>query len=403
MRKRIYSIASSWFATTVHKSRDSWATKRREASALLQPYFYFVMSIRFNQFLLSLSAGVFFLVSASSHAAGFDCSKAASATEQAICADGKLSKLDSDLSVAWKNASDVTIDPLALNSSQLKWLKIRDACGVETSCLSSRYKERLDLLSSNLSAVDVDHAGNRLEALVTEAPQIPPGTEEKRCTVDKRLCVRIVHDGDDSRASIQIDSAGASLSTYRFLLSDIPDDSRNINVTLWPRLLRLADGSGSVVVGVRVNFSTSYSGGGGSASELRLFEIRRDGSSVHEREVLSIPIEGSLMIRACFTARDERRRLGACHDEYRYTTVLGIDHTVKSGFPRLLYATRATSFPGKVSRGKDSLEGPPLRRRDLITALDKKCTYKRIFDFDRSAGVYIPDRPLPDCGDYTVP
>jgi uncharacterized protein len=361
------------------------------------------MSLRLNQLLSLLSAGALLLVSPSGHAASFDCAKANSVTEKAICADGKLSKLDSDLSVTWKNASDVAIDPAAMKSSQLQWLKFRDACGADTSCLSARYHERLAALVSAQSAVEADQAGNRLEALMEKTPGKSIDAEGKRCTADKRLCAQIVHEDADSPPLIQIDSAGANPSTFRFALSDIPDAPRDINVTLWPRVLRLADDNGAILVGVEVNFSTAYSGGGGSASELRLFEVGRDRSTFHAHEVLSVPIAGSLLIRACFTEQDMRHRLGACHDEYEFNAMLGLDQAVKSGFPRLVYQTRATSFPGKVSRDKDSLDGPPLHKRDLVTAVDQQCTYKRIFHFEANPGAYMPDHPLPDCSNYTVP
>ena len=353
------------------------------------------MSLRLNQLLSLLSAGALLLVSPSGHAASFDCAKANSVTEKAICADGKLSKLDSDLSVTWKNASDVAIDPAAMKSSQLQWLKLRDACGADISCLSARYNERLAALVSTQ-----DQAGNRLEALMETNPGKSTDAEGKRCTADKRLCAQIVHEDADSPPLIQIDSTGANPSTYRFALSDIPDATR---VTLWPRVLRLADYNGAILVGVEVNFSTSYSGGGGSASELRLFEVGRNRSTFHAHEVLSVPIAGSLLIRACFTEQDMRHRLGACHDEYEFNAMLGLDQAVKSGFPRLVYQTRATSFPGKVSRDKDSLDGPPLHKRDLVTAVDQQCTYKRTFHFEANAGAYMPDHPLPDCSNYTVP
>ena len=95
-----------------------------------------------------------------------------------------------------------------------------------------------------------------------------------------------------------------------------------------------------------------------------------------------------------------RDRLGACSDGYSFSATLGLDRTVKSGFPRLVYQTQATSFPGKVSRDRDSTTMPPLRKQDLVTAEDPQCTYKRTFQFKKTTGVYVPDKPLPDCSNY---
>ena len=50
-----------------------------------------------------------------------------------------------------------------------------------------------------------------------------------------------------------------------------------------------------------------------------------------------------------------------------------------------------------------SPQRPPLRERDLVTAVDHRCTYKRIFEFDAGQRVYTPHHSLPDCSDYTVP
>jgi hypothetical protein len=34
--------------------------------------------------------------------------------------------------------------------------------------------------------------------------------------------------------------------------------------------------------------------------------------------------------------------------------------------------------------------------------VDPLCSYRRSFTFDAAAGRYVPDAPLPDCGDYLV-
>ncbi|WP_150622260.1 lysozyme inhibitor LprI family protein [Pandoraea horticolens] len=95
-----------------------------------------------------MSVVVSLLAPLASHAASFDCTKAASATEKAICADAKLSKLDSDLAVVWKRVSRASSTP-SLVASQLQWLKRRDTCGADVACLSTRYNERLAALADN--------------------------------------------------------------------------------------------------------------------------------------------------------------------------------------------------------------------------------------------------------------
>ena len=88
------------------------------------------------------------------HAAGFDCTKAASPTEKAICADPGLSSLDGQLAAAWKKALAKGGDTAALKAAQLQWLKQRDRCGTDASCIGDRYRERLASLNGASLAAD---------------------------------------------------------------------------------------------------------------------------------------------------------------------------------------------------------------------------------------------------------
>ncbi|WP_354164501.1 lysozyme inhibitor LprI family protein [Burkholderia sp. 567] len=88
------------------------------------------------------------------HAAGFDCTKAASPTEKAICADPALSSLDGQLAAAWKKALAKGGDTAALKAAQLQWLKQRDRCGAGVLCVGDRYRERLASLNGAPLAAD---------------------------------------------------------------------------------------------------------------------------------------------------------------------------------------------------------------------------------------------------------
>jgi len=63
-----------------------------------------------------------------SSAAGFDCAKAASPVEHAICASPELSLLDGDLAAAYAAALGVVDDPSQLRTEQRAWLAKRDGC-----------------------------------------------------------------------------------------------------------------------------------------------------------------------------------------------------------------------------------------------------------------------------------
>lgn len=88
------------------------------------------------------------------HAAGFDCRKAASAAEKAICADATLSKMDDDLAGAWQKARATATDPTALMQQQRDWLALRNACGANKECLRSSYRLRLQALQNAASTGD---------------------------------------------------------------------------------------------------------------------------------------------------------------------------------------------------------------------------------------------------------
>lgn len=165
---------------------------------------------------------------------------------------------------------------------------------------------------------------------------------------------------------------------------------------LWPMLIYF---EGGILAGVETSVQAMYSGGGGSAITLHLIAFLPGQPPF---EVLDVPEKASVMIRACFSERDEKKRAGACHDEYIFDATIAPAGT-SDGMPVLRYRSKATSFPGHVSRSKDSLAGRPLRKRDIVTVIDSKCSYQRWYRFDPKARSYIPDVPPPDCSDYTEP
>lgn len=80
------------------------------------------------------------------HAASFDCAKASTAVEGSICANTTLSELDDQLSDAYKKARAVSSDLASLQKEQLAWIKNRNACGANVSCLTQSYKLRIETL-----------------------------------------------------------------------------------------------------------------------------------------------------------------------------------------------------------------------------------------------------------------
>jgi hypothetical protein len=234
-------------------------------------------------------------------------------------------------------------------------------------------------------------SGGRLLPLISGSAE--PG---ESCTSDRRWCVLLAEPDEDGvvRPVVRTaDEGGADPQPP-------PDESSEESHAIWPALVTLEDGS--FLAGVETRTGTSYSGGGGSATELRLFHVSPDGTAGIE-PVFNAPLQASLMIRACFSERDMRRRRGACHDEYSFSgRGAGCDPHA-AGRPILTYTTEAWAFPRGVARSGDSTQMRALRQGDLVRQRDAACSFTRSFRFDAKAGAYRPDMPLPECSDYTIP
>ncbi|MDO9608212.1 MAG: hypothetical protein Q7J26_06775 [Brevundimonas sp.] len=218
--------------------------------------------------------------------------------------------------------------------------------------------------------------------------------DDRTCTADGAWCVSLVQEMREGEVVVTpVVRAAGEAAGGEIEAGEVE------TYQPWTGLVRLADGG--FLAGVEAGARSMYSGGGGQASELRLYRLTAAGEP-GAAPVLTVPIRGALMIRACFSEADMKQRAGACHDEY------GFDATLKTAggsdaLPMLDYETVATAFPRGVSRSADSLEKAPLTKADLFAERDPNCSYQRRFVFDAAAGVYQPDRPLPDCSDYTVP
>jgi glucose/arabinose dehydrogenase/uncharacterized protein len=96
--------------------------------------------------LLALLALAAALSVESAAAASFDCAKAATPTEKAICADPILSRLDEQLDDAYRVAQKRASSRTALRDAQRQWLSTRrDVCR-DAACLRAAYQARIDAL-----------------------------------------------------------------------------------------------------------------------------------------------------------------------------------------------------------------------------------------------------------------
>lgn len=91
------------------------------------------------------AALVLFVLPSLAAAAGFDCSKAASAVERRLCADPTLSRMDHEMSEAYAHLLATTQDADAWKADQRAWLAERNRCH-DDSCLRYEYSERTTVL-----------------------------------------------------------------------------------------------------------------------------------------------------------------------------------------------------------------------------------------------------------------
>ena len=88
-------------------------------------------------------------------AASFNCQKAGNFIEHTICNDTKLSKMDDDLAVLYKNAMKNTKNKELLKQQQFSWIEERNSCQ-NVECLQNSYSKRISQLNSSPNSI----AGN---------------------------------------------------------------------------------------------------------------------------------------------------------------------------------------------------------------------------------------------------
>lgn len=101
---------------------------------------------------LILTAALTVIGGGSSFAASFDCGKASTLVEKAICSDERLSNLDNELGRAYKTALQNSTAPADLKTEQKNWIAQRNRC-TDMTCLASAYQTRLAALSAPQQAV----------------------------------------------------------------------------------------------------------------------------------------------------------------------------------------------------------------------------------------------------------
>jgi uncharacterized protein len=88
------------------------------------------------------------LLANTAQAVSFDCQKAKTFTEKAICQNPELSALDDELDGLYQAEAAKSKNLKALKKQEDKWMKERDACQTEV-CVKKAYQKRIIDLSPN--------------------------------------------------------------------------------------------------------------------------------------------------------------------------------------------------------------------------------------------------------------
>lgn len=109
-----------------------------------------------------------------SYAAGFECTKAKTDSEKAICNTPSLSNLDEILVLSFHKATAGSADAKALKTAQQGWLKSRDTCAGNIDCLTKSYTSRLDELINLVAKTPDSDSAASTPAIKIETPITPP-------------------------------------------------------------------------------------------------------------------------------------------------------------------------------------------------------------------------------------
>jgi hypothetical protein len=284
------------------------------------------------------------------------------------------------------------------------------------------------------SALPASALPTRIEPLTSQSTAVqssavqsddPPNVNsDTQCTADKRWCLQLSQDVDLNTASVNVydgrkplDENGKAKDVWSYSVGDSPNtpggfDSASLK--LWPQIIREPsseparegeEAGETVSIGILSMFSTMYSGGGAHSERLALYRFEHSpyGKPV-QQEMLDVPWNAAVMIRACFSEADMENRNGACHDLYDFDATLKLDSAYpKDSPPRLIYQTKAIATPGNSRRSEDNSSGKKLSDKDILPRTDDECTYTRGVRYNPVTMRYEFDRPGPDCSEYTVP
>ena len=158
-------------------------------------------------------------------ATGMDCAKAASAVENAICADKGLYELDAQMGALYRELIKITGEGQPeLKRTQRLWLKTRNQCEADVACLEQSYRDRLKLLQAQqMDAVAHRPSGIDKQVLEDLQRSIQAASEggNREVAVERVLASLVINSGETSFSG---DSDKDNPSEQTHFPSTIPKD-----------------------------------------------------------------------------------------------------------------------------------------------------------------------------------
>lgn len=146
---------------------------------------------------------------ATAQAASFDCEKASTKIEKIVCGNVELSKLDEDLSRAYKAAMQSDNNSESTRQAQKKWIKERNNCQ-DTDCVILAYRTRISELtssSSSTNSANVSGSKNVREIVTSTKATILTAAQAKRPEY-----VYVVHPSSGNVSAYLINAATGTLT-----------------------------------------------------------------------------------------------------------------------------------------------------------------------------------------------
>jgi uncharacterized protein len=163
------------------------------------------------------------LVAGDAAAAGMDCTRAASTTEKAICSQPDLQQMDARLaSLYGLSLGAQPAERSSLRKAQQDWLKERDRCGAEPTCLRARYQERKIVLQNRMRDLFFTGASDETDRLALK-------------DLAQKVEARIKSDPEFPLESVLGELANASLNSQGTHFENVNNDPEDPDIAHFPK------------------------------------------------------------------------------------------------------------------------------------------------------------------------